>query len=466
MLDVRCLVLIALIAAPAFAAPPAIEWSFDERPVGISNGKEITAEATGEVRLDPKGVSGSALNSRAAFQVPAAFAADATLSFHYRLPPKPADKKAAQKQYEQLRIVSLGEHVLTYEKNRLRWYRPGKGEGERKAWLPKHSFLTPKKFVLLEIGWSAEQGCFLFADGLAVARMDAPHLSRPETPTVRLSFENGAFDSARLEPDATKSGARYTGVISAERFDGDKLPQLWAWYNRGKWKGDDALKHIPGFNGSKGAVATPTKDGRYFSMYCPVGFFRVTDDTYLCAAVFATNGSEQTCMVRAWPKVTPDGRHVNHWLRSKNPPGKWTPKKTSLARYKLPSGYIAQGFSFGARGPAERSIAIDNVVLFRGKDETPPAKVAGLKAVENDEGVKLTWKPAQDGDCVAGYVVYWSNVPKFRFDDGEVAGRTLDLTFTHKHVTHAGTYYYAVAAEDLFGNRGLASDPVKMEIAD
>ena len=63
---------------------------------------------------------------------------------------------------------------------------------------------------------------------------------------------------------------------------------------------------------------------------------------------------------------------------------------------------------------------------------------------------------------MAGYVAFWPNVPKFERSDDEIVCRTLDTSFTHEYVTHAGTWYYAVAAIDLFDNVGPISGVVSV----
>jgi chitinase len=115
-------------------------------------------------------------------------------------------------------------------------------------------------------------------------------------------------------------------------------------------------------------------------------------------------------------------------------------------------------------GPEERWFAVDNVCLLRGEDTTPPAPVTGLKAEVKEGAALLSWQPAQDDVGVAGYVVYWSNVPQVRLDERGRLTQTQTPEFRHDTIPHPGTYYYAVSAVDLFGNVGKASDPVKVDL--
>jgi hypothetical protein len=259
----------------------------------------------------------------------------------------------------------------------------------------------------------------------------------------------------RLEPDVEASGARYKGVIFQVRFDGEKIDSRVRHYNRKlKWK------RIPGYNGSRAALCSPRQGGRYFSIHVPMGSFRVTGDTWLCAAWLTSNGRASNCMVRLWPERK---KHPNHWLRRSMPANRWNPKKLPLVRFGLQEGFIATGVSFGSRGPGERHVAVDDFCLIRGADTRPPSAVPALKAQTTpDGGVRLSWGHAKDDICVAAYIVYWANVPELEQSEDEIVCRTSGTEFTHAFVPHPGDWYYAVAAEDLFGNVGPPSRVVKV----
>lgn len=438
---------------PTTAHPQALQWSFDGALAGKMDEVSIGAVdgQAGAAWCD--GVLGKALVASAKgvrFEVPATFAESGALSFYYRLP-------AAGAKADRLELLRLGAYRLLYDRRRLVWV-----EGDRpgKEWSPRHSFLSGDRFTLIEIGWSAEQGCWIFADGLVATRMEGWTPAQAIGDKVALSFVEGVFDEVRLETDARTAGARFRGVLVRESFE-KGLSDEWRSVNRA-----NDVRLIDGFNGSRQALAGPAKGGPHFSIYLPLGFFRATEDMHLCMTVRSSNGKVSTCLVRSWPGAEAMKEHPNNWLRWSIPSDAWTPEKVPLARWGVKPGWIVQGVSLGSQGPEERWFAVDNVCLLRGADRTPPAQVAGLKAEVKEGAVRLSWQPAQDDVGVAGYVVYWSNVPQMWLDDRERVAQTVHAEFLHDAIPHPGTYYYAVAAIDLFGNVGKASAPTKVDVGD
>ena len=445
----------ALLAVqPARAQPLPCHWSFDGKLAG----------RMGDAPVDPvegltaatwcDGVQGKAMavtGKPVSFRLPAAYATNGALSFHYRAP------AASETKGDRLEILRLGDRRLLYDRRRLVWVA---GEQPFKNWSPSHSFLSADRFVLVEIGWSAEQGCWIFVNGLAVTRMDNWTPEKPAGETVTLAFVEGVFDDVRIESDARACGARFRGVLVREDFE-KGLSDEWRAVNR-----SNSPRMIEGFNGSKQALAGPLKAGPHFSIFLPLGFFRVTEDLRLCATVRSSNGKISTCLVRVWPGAEAMKEHVNNWLRWDVPPEEWVPQRLPIARWGVKPGWIVEGLTFGSTGPEERYVAVDNVCLIRGDDTTPPAQVGGLTTVVKDGAVLLAWQAAQDDVGVAGYNVYWSNVPAMRLDERERIAVTLKPEFRHESVAHAGTYYYAVSAVDLFDNVGKASAAAKIEIAE
>lgn len=442
------------MARPAPAQPQPCHWSFDGTLSGKMGDATIAPAEGSSAATWCAGVEGKALavaGKPVSFRLPAACAAEGAISFHYKAP------AAAKANAGRLEILRLGSRRLLYDRRRLVWVE---GEQPYKSWSPSHSFLSAGKFVLIEIGWSAAQGCWIFVNGLAVTRMEGWTPELPTGETVTLCFVEGVFDEARLDPDARASGARFRGVLVREDFE-NGLTEEWRSVNRA-----NDVRLIDGFNGSKQALAGPVRAGPHFSIYLPLGFFRVTEDLRLCAAVRSSNGKLSTCLVRIWPGAEAMKEHVNNWLRWDVPREEWTPQRLPIVRWGVKPGWIVQGLSFGSIGPEERYVAIDNVCLIRGDDTTPPAQVRGLKAVVKDGAVALSWLSAQDDVGLAGYDIHWSNVPALWLDDRDRIATTPKPEFRHEFIPHAGTYYYAVSAVDLFGNVGSASAAVKVEIAE
>jgi hypothetical protein len=444
-----------LSAVPlAQALPLACHWTFDGALTGRMGDVPVEAfDGQADARWC-EGVQAKALavtGNGVSFRLPAAYAAAGALSFHYRISP------AAKGQGERTEILRFGGRRLLYDRGRLLWVA---GESPYKNWSPRHSFLSADRLVLIEIGWSVEQGCWIFVNGLAVTRMEGLSPEEPAGETVTLTFVEGVFDEARIEPDARASGARFRGLLVREDFE-KGLTEEWREANR-----MNAPRVIEGCNGTKQALAGPIKAGPHFSIYLPLGFFRVTEDLRFCATVRSSNGKVSTCLVRTWPGAEAMKEHVNNWLRWDVPPEEWTPQRLPIVRWGVKPGWIVQGLSFGSLGPEERTVAVDNVCLIRGEDRTPPAQVEGLKAVVKDGVVSLAWSPAQDDVGVGGYNVYWSNTPAMWLDERERIAVTIKPEFRHEFIPHPGRYYYAVSAVDLFGNVGKASAVALVEVAE
>jgi len=148
--------------------------------------------------------------------------------------------------------------------------------------------------------------------------------------------------------------------------------------------------------------------------------------------------------------------------------GRWTPVLYFLDRFR----YNSQTTGFvGARtlynvvrfyGPSEpkpgAQFILDNFVLYRGVDQQPPEKVAGLKAEATAGGVKLSWEPASDNVGTQLYVVARA----------EGAGPFAKIaescpTTCLDRAAGKGARRYRVFAVDFEENLGPWSEPVAVE---
>ena len=451
------------MAFPLQAGGGMIEWALDGSAEGRRGAETFRPTAAVAKSAWVAGVSGKALaiapGSPVTYNVPVSFLPECALSFNYRLPPAP--KKGGAWGGRKLAILRWGDHVLSYELGRrLVFYPESVGARKFGAVTLELGALRDDRFVTLEMGWSDEERCQIFVHGIVATWMRKPIKIRSAGSTVPITLLAGTFDGLRLEPKVQAAGVRYRGALATHRFEAKQLPSYLLFRNRHYWKGK--LRRVPGFNGSAGAIRCGEANRRHIYMGLFLGSFRVTEDMYLCGAFFSSNGHVTRTFVRIYPKKLK--HHSNYWLRGRIPKAKWHVERTPLSRWGLKPGYLVEGIAFGSVGKSSRWLAADNVTLVRGKDTTPPAKVTGLKMKQTDEGVLLTWQPAFDDVCVADYVVYWSNVPEMKLDENEIVGKTLGREFTHTRIPHFGTYYYAVAARDLFGNTGPASEKVKVEI--
>ena len=467
MQEVKQILLRAVVAfatSGAFADPAEIEWTFDAGLNGRAGEALLAPSGAPTKPTQPEGFSGKALTvspeTPVTYSVSAAFMRECALSFYYKLPRPPKDAKP--KGADKVVILRMGEYALTYELNKRLFFYAGGTERPNGVTLHRDQ-LQADEYVLIEIGWAPDQPCYIFIHGLASTWMREPVSPKVAGDTVDLALVAGTFDEMRLGPKVESSGARHQGILARLDFEGEEFDSYLLFRNRHHWK--DKLRRIPGYNGSRGALKTDEAEGRHIAVSLFLGFFRVTEGMYLCGAFRSSNGRVTRNLVRVFPRRLE--HHPNYWLRDTIAKDKWHVEKIPLSRWALKPGHLVEGMSFGSTGHGRRYLAADNVTLLRGKDTVPPAAVKGLKAEETDAGgVKLEWQPAQDDVCTAGYVVYWSNVPKMTLDENEIAGRVQILTFTHERIPHAGTYYYTVAAVDLFGNVGPAADAVKVEVAE
>src|SRR5262249_18490988 len=102
-----------------------------------------------------------------------------------------------------------------------------------------------------------------------------------------------------------------------------------------------------------------------------------------------------------------------------------------------------QGYPNGLviRSTHKDGLRIGDVIIFRGADEEPPAKVTGIKVARSGDEIALSWDKAKDNTLTAFYRIY--------------AGKTL-LQETHQlsaKVKAGGDGKLAIAAVDLYGNQ-------------
>jgi len=117
---------------------------------------------------------------------------------------------------------------------------------------------------------------------------------------------------------------------------------------------------------------------------------------------------------------------------------------------------------FHGRAPADASVKLQNVVLYRGEDTTPPAAPTGLKGSSAKAGVMLAWEPATDNVGVATYVIACAGKGgKGKGDNYEKIGESFGPSFTYR--PKAGTCRYRVAAVDFQDNVGPWSKAVEVK---
>ncbi len=431
----------ALVLLVSFAAGETIDWPLDG-DLRASHGPSFVTDAAHAQWT--KGPEGKALSvsekSPASAPVVAAQVEQGALSFYYR-PPGGA---------RSIEILRLGEYQLLLQNGQFLW-QPGAAKAG-KPWSAA-KWASDGNFVLVEIGWEPGQAALVFINGLLLTRMDPPAEAHAP-PSPQLTLLNGTFARVRLESDPALSGTRYKGVLVLETFDEGKFNAVYEAHNH-----DTGARIVPGFDGSSGAIATPVKDGRYFSIWLPLGYFRVTEDTYLCGAWYSTSGEMNRSFVRILPLPA-----QNHFLHEKLTKDQWTVLRTPVMRFGVEAGWIVNGLALGSSKPGERWLAADEVCIFRGAKKSAPTTVTSLSVAEKDGNAVVTWGTAHDEVGISSYQVFWSNVREMDGRESELIAQTLTRSFTHELIPHAGEWWYSVAAIDAFGNRGPLAPPVRVMI--
>jgi hypothetical protein len=98
-------------------------------------------------------------------------------------------------------------------------------------------------------------------------------------------------------------------------------------------------------------------------------------------------------------------------------------------------------------------VRIGDVVIFRGDDHEPPARVSGVKAQRRGDDLELSWNRASDNTLTAFYQIY---------ADKKLIAETHRLTARLKAAEVPGGAL-SVVAVDLYGNRSRPSEPVLSE---
>ena len=101
-------------------------------------------------------------------------------------------------------------------------------------------------------------------------------------------------------------------------------------------------------------------------------------------------------------------------------------------------------------GAANTWMLVDNFVVYRGDDRTPPSRVEGLEAKPGAEGVRLSWTAASDNAAVMLYAVSRADGPGAPF-------RKIAESFTGSYLDRVpapGEYRYRVLACDFEENLG------------
>ena len=126
-------------------------------------------------------------------------------------------------------------------------------------------------------------------------------------------------------------------------------------------------------------------------------------------------------------------------------------------RVKADTFYQEIRFHGEQAGSKDTWMELDNFVVYRGEDRTPPSRVEGVKAAGKDGTVTLTWEPATDNAAVMLYVVSRS----VEGEPFQKVGESYLPSFTDSAAADA-EHRYRVLACDFEGNLGEWSAPASV----
>lgn len=99
------------------------------------------------------------------------------------------------------------------------------------------------------------------------------------------------------------------------------------------------------------------------------------------------------------------------------------------------------------------AVRIDDVVIFRGDDDEPPARVSGVKVERQANDLEVSWNRASDNTLTAFYRLYAGQ---------KLVAETHRLSARLKTADVKGAAL-SVVAVDLYGNCSVPSEPVRIE---
>jgi len=111
-------------------------------------------------------------------------------------------------------------------------------------------------------------------------------------------------------------------------------------------------------------------------------------------------------------------------------------------------------------------LLLDDVVIWSGKDTTPPDRVRrGAAEVDLKAGdVVLQWVAPADHIAIAKFEIHRSISAEFTPNAKTLIGSTAESHFRDGGLNNFGTYYYKFVAEDAAANASEASQALKVDV--
>ena len=138
-------------------------------------------------------------------------------------------------------------------------------------------------------------------------------------------------------------------------------------------------------------------------------------------------------------------------------PGKWQVIKQRIYGPNFfDAGDLVSSISIYNTGSMKRNWIIDNFVVWRGEDKTPPTVVSNVRIKKSEGHNILSWKPSDDNLFVSKYEIYRGTIPHFKPDKSSFVSETRKLSFQETPLM-PHKYYYKIVAVDVVGNSSKPS---------
>ena len=257
------------------------------------------------------------------------------------------------------------------------------------------------------------------------------------------------------KPIVPNRGKEIGGVTVYHKMTFDKDSEGWEAVNGGRLSLTGDSVH--------GKAIHVVCDGNWAGVNLPIS---ISGSRGLKMAVAMKGRNLDAAGVNIYDTIAGDNTtpYGHRYLRN----GGWTPILYFLDRCRYNSrttGFVAPVTGYSSvrfYGPSKRTpntaFTLDNFVLYRGTDQQPPTKVAGLQAQATRNCVRLSWQPADDNVGVQLYVIAAAIDSEGFRKIGE------SYTTQYQQDTFIREQRFRVFAVDFEENFGPWSDPVSIKL--
>jgi len=261
--------------------------------------------------------------------------------------------------------------------------------------------------------------------------------------------------------DTAKIIKRWSFDASLEGWDTEKMEEYKPW--------SKAESIAPGFRNSGGAMKT-TIPGTWNTLgpFVPVEY--PGTGTHVTFAYKTTGGKGIVAQGRVL-----ELKKQLHGTAPTFTDGVWMVQTLDAEIWSPWSGSeLGKGRNFAmlmiyaeAANP-KAEFLLDDVVLWNGKDTTPPDRIrnATAKVDLNAGEVVLEWGAPVDNIAVAKFEIHRAISPDFTPNAKTLVGTTSEVIFRDGTLNNFGTYYYKFVAEDAATNVSEPSRALKVDVTE